>query len=156
MKLSGKLAFCSPPSPRLQPVRSIRCHRQKRSNCRSCRMPAMRLGESLWRGQHLCDAQSKIHVDVNYIGSSIKRKIPHVFNDHGSRYPPAGIQREIFRSPNSFDVNSIRLPARSTRRSTRSIFRSATESTAAAGKWLLRNSARIRAESSANEKGLPM
>src|SRR6059058_4184855 len=66
------------------------------------------------------------------------------------------IRRPAFRiryskSANSFEVNSIRCPARSTRRSTRSSFRSSTVSTDSAGRWLRRSSARIRAESSENE-----
>jgi hypothetical protein len=116
-----------------------------------CCSPGMRL-----RGQHFGDAQPEIHIDVNHVRSRIKGEVRHMLNDHGPRHPPAAFNMRYSSSPNSFEVSSTCLPARSTHRSTRSSFKSATENTAAAGKWLLRKSARIRADSSAKEKGLPM
>ena len=35
-------------------------------------------------------------VDIDHVGGRIKRKIPHMLDDHGAGDPPAGIPHKIF------------------------------------------------------------
>jgi len=61
---------------------------------------------------------------IDYVGQALKRRVPHVLKDHGSRDRTVDVSYQIFKQQDSFGRRSIVLPNRAALRRTRSSSRS--------------------------------